>query len=90
MLVFDQTFGLWPRAGFAWMHYSIDQGDYEAGGDLYELTVEAPLVISPMKHFAILIGPYADIGLGGRETEEGYDLWYNSFGLSSSIVGYFP
>jgi hypothetical protein len=116
-LPFNNILGLWPRAGFEWYHASTSdrdlartpaQGSSKAWGrgDLYQLALEVMLVISPFPHVAILVGPYADIGLGGSgrmwasdtnpagvttigPSQEQHPLM-NSFGLTSSLVAYFP
>ena len=52
--------------------------------------------IHPGEHFAILVGPYGDIGLSGTSESETDttstedDITVSSFGLTTSIVGYFP
>jgi hypothetical protein len=111
---FDDTFGLWPRVGFAWSHTSstdepptpLGKTRLESQYDVLSLSLEAMLVISPFKHFALLFGPYADIGLGGKGesttsiqgSSGGYSPMYttvhrvvaNSFGLAGGLVAYFP
>ena len=114
---FNNIVGIWPRLGFEWYHVSAETtnlarapGDdttrVRARGDLYQLALEFMVVLSPFSHVAILVGPFADIGLGGsgrirtRSTaadgavtdlpsEEQHPL-LNSFGLTSSLVAYFP
>ena len=60
------------------------------------LTLEVLLSISFVDHFAMLIGPYADIGLGGSAKvdsdfgDSDDDLTVTSFGLTTSLAGYLP
>ena len=53
-------------------------------------------VISPVEHIAILIGPYLDLGVGGKfkvDRDVGKDDSYNatltSFGLLVHAAGYY-
>ena len=109
--------GLWPRLGFEWYHVNAEDTDLprapgddtnrtKVRGDLYQLALDVMLVISPFPHVAILVGPFADVGLGGSgrarfrsvsptgvvtelPSQEQHPL-LNSFGLTSSLVAYFP
>jgi hypothetical protein len=116
-LAFNNIVGLWPRAGFEWYHVSGEdrqlprspaQGSSKdwARGDLYQLALEVMLVVSPFPHVAILVGPYADVGLGGSgrawhsdttaggvttiDPSQEQHPLLNSVGLTSSLVAYFP
>jgi len=102
---FDETFGLWPRLGLAFASRSADftTTDVSTGIAItgesthttWQLTVDAMVVLSPFSHFAVLIGPYGDIGLGGNYDATVGALSDNrnanllSFGLSAAIVGYY-
>jgi hypothetical protein len=105
---FDETFGIWPRVGVV---YSRDQlhtknvnesagttTDRTATIHFIDLGLEGMFYISPMKHFAILVGPYGEIGLDGGSksesdtpgaTNQSRDAKATSFGLSVGVVGYF-
>jgi hypothetical protein len=109
--ILDETFAIWPRAGITWTQTSTTQSNdtidingnpvtYEV--DLTEttldLTLEANLVISPMEHFAFLVGPFLDLGLSGEEkretTEPGVpdqeaDRKLTAYGLQVGVAGYF-
>jgi hypothetical protein len=111
---FDDTFGLWPRVGLAWSHTNstverpvpMGREQLESRYDVLSLTLEAMVVVSPYKHFALLLGPYADVGLGGKgETTTSiqgssgayaptdtitHRILANSFGLAGGLVAYFP
>jgi hypothetical protein len=93
----DRMLALWPRLGITWASLSRET---ETGStytvSALDLTLEALLGISPFEHFAILVGPYGDIGLSGTSESETDttstedDITVSSFGLTTSIVGYFP
>ena len=103
---FDETFGIWPRLGFI---YERDWSKSESNGtqsvsrktsvQYMTIGLDVPFFISPMKHFAILIGPYFDLGVAGnRHTETDAagavstpdsDAKYISYGASTGVVGYF-
>jgi hypothetical protein len=102
---FDETFGLWPRLGFAFASRTADFSDTdpttgqttttEISQTNWQLTLDAMVVISPFTHFAAMIGPYVDIGLGGNYDATIGPLTDNrnanllSFGASAAIVGYY-
>jgi hypothetical protein len=94
----DDTFAIWPRAGIAFATASGDTGedDTDISGNSIQLTLEGNVVISPFEHFAIVGGPFLDLGLGGsyeidsgggNETQE-VDQKYTTFGLAVGIAGY--
>ena len=93
---FDETFSFWPRAGITYISTKADSdADTESWHGL-DLTVEGMFGISPFSHFAILVGPYLDLGLSGTATSEPQggpstdtDAKLTGFGLTSSIVGYY-
>ncbi len=99
-LVLDDTFAIWPRAGFQYAHASV--GSYSASrGDV---TVDAMLGISPIKHVVFLVGPMLDVGVTGSQdyrvgtgggagavTSTGSsDVKLTSFGLTAGLAAYFP
>jgi len=112
--IFDETFALWPRAGITWSSFNVSTpfvnpttgqasaDDLENNASAFDLSLDVPLVISPIENFAILIGPFVDIGLsgttetvtpgasptGGTVTTE-LDHTLTAFGLSVGISGYY-
>ncbi len=102
-VAFDETFSIWPRGGITYIHRKTTTPDPTGtAGDStdtfsgLELTLEALLGISPFDNFAIGIGPYVDFPLSGSdETCPGgnncvsNDVKLTSFGLTTSIMGYF-
>jgi len=114
---FNNIVGIWPRVGFEWYHANAEDTqlarqpgqpmtDFRVRGDLFQAALEFMVVLSPFPHVAILVGPFADIGLGGsgriRETDTAGNgvvtippsteqhPLMNSFGFTSSLVAYFP
>lgn len=95
---FDETFSLWPRLGITYMSASseTEDGD-ESSLSAFDLTGEVLLGISPMSNFAILLGPYLDLGLSGTQETPSptggdpieSDATLTSYGLTVSIVGYY-
>ncbi len=102
---FTDTFGLWMRVAVSWSYAWSEQWRVSSSGttesarasaDRFALLLDAMLVVSPMKHFALLFGPFGELGVGGMakyETPSGTTEWeskLSSLGLASSVVGYFP
>jgi hypothetical protein len=99
---FNETWGLWARGGFAWSRLSQDfpgdsgEPDSEDTWNWFQLPLEAMVVMSPFKHFALLAGPFVDIGVGGSyETKAGAltqeaDSKLTVFGLNFAVAGYWP
>ncbi len=94
----DETFSIWPRLGITYWTSSSDNGevnDDESSANGLAGTLEVMFGISPMSNFAILLGPYVDLGLSGSEeqtTSTGTaesDSKLTSFGLAVSVVGYY-
>lgn len=77
---FDETFGIWPRAGLGYASQSmsfdtIDLDDASTvetsqNSHFFDLNLEVLAVISPVEHIAIMAGPYLDLGLGGKRKIE--------------------
>lgn len=103
---FDNTFSLWGRAAFDYSHLSYSMPTVDASGspttetastNLTQITLEAMLGISPMKHVAFLVGPYVDFGLGGSQSAKSPITGQNesisdkltSFGLTAAILAYY-
>ena len=92
---FDETGALWPRVGVTYVSGAGDWDGVESIDQL-SLTGELMLVISPMTHFAILLGPYIEYGLTGTmemqnnagDTQD-WDVKSLSFGGAASLVGYY-
>jgi hypothetical protein len=94
----DETFSVWPRLGITYFSFSSEDPENDSTTTVsgLDLTGEIMFGISPMSHFAILIGPYLDLGLSGTAEVEPAsgsstesDARLTSFGLAVSIVGYY-
>jgi hypothetical protein len=103
---------IWPRAGFSYARYGIHTESVNTLNGMPTSTIKSDttitmsdvsldvmLAIQPVPHFAILVGPYADIGVGGsgKTTQDPPDLTpqpdtgfkYTSFGLAIGLGGVF-
>jgi hypothetical protein len=76
------------------MHGSIDPD--QGGGSsnhYFVFEVDVPLIIAPVKNFAITVGPLFDISLGGSQTdrlpppERTRDASITMFGLTAGLLG---
>jgi hypothetical protein len=67
--MFSDSAGIWPRGGITYLGSSSenDAGTFETSVSLLALTIEAPLVLTPAPHAAILLGPTLDLGLSGTQ-----------------------
>jgi hypothetical protein len=77
---FDETFGIWPRAGLSYATTSADSeivnpvegesiGKFESETHFLQANLELLLAVSPVEHIVLFAGPYLDLGLAG-----GYSL----------------
>lgn len=69
----------WPRAGISYVRLS------ERGTSAYLLaaTLEAQLVVTPVRQFGFLLGPTADIGLSATNTR------WSEVGFQAGLIGWF-
>jgi hypothetical protein len=70
-IMFTDVFGIWPRAGVTYFTAS-EENKNNAGQTTSEsninglaLTVEVPLILSPINHVGFTVGPTVDIPLSG-------------------------
>jgi hypothetical protein len=70
-IMFTDVFGIWPRAGVSY-YTASEENKNNAGQTTSEssinglaLTVEVPLILSPVNHVGFTIGPTVDIPLSG-------------------------
>jgi hypothetical protein len=75
--MFSDFFGIWPRLGLTysrlhaeWVATGQFADRYKWNGWLFDLGVEAQVILAPVRHFAFTIGPIVDVGLAGSGTEE--------------------
>jgi hypothetical protein len=60
--LFNDMFGIWPRAGFTYRTFSAGN----EGGHVLALTLEAPFTFALIPHVVFTAGPTFDIGLTGK------------------------
>lgn len=98
--MFNDMIGIWPRGGITYVGAgSKDPGPQpdEFGVHLTAVTLEAPLVITPIPHAGFLVAPTFDIGVGGsfsrKDGQSGVtrsiDLTGTEFGLQAGMFLYF-
>lgn len=101
---FDETFGLWARAGILFGSTSTESEStsggttttVESSSSTTNLTIDVPLVISPVEHVALFVGPYLHLPLTGSselktggQTEKAESYSELSYGLTVGIGGYY-
>ncbi len=101
--MFSPKVGIWPRGGITYWSTKTSPGDSSndssATMSRIALTIEAPLVISPVPHTAIYVGPTLDLGLGGSNktttdlgatsTESSVDHTGTDIGVQAGLGLYF-
>ncbi len=94
-LQFDETFAIWPRGGLSMFFGTTTTSDVIEGEvqrsdssvSFVDLSLEAPLTISPSDNVAFLVGPYLDLPLTGKLGDVDAKSW--GFGLTAGFVGYY-
>jgi hypothetical protein len=94
--MFGRVVGIWPRGGFGYWNFSTspNQGPGPNPGrdaHCFAFTVDVPLIIRPVRSFAITVGPVLDIGFGGKQTvnnNPSQDVSFTQFGLSVGMVAF--
>lgn len=99
--MFTDVVGIWPRGGITYVGAGTkDQPPAppdESSVHFLALTLEAPLVISPVPHAGFLVAPIVDIGLSGsQDNKDGQsgvtqsrDMKATEFGLEAGMFLYF-
>ncbi|HEX4334847.1 MAG TPA: hypothetical protein VH062_02970 [Polyangiaceae bacterium] len=93
--MFGRVVGIWPRGGISYWHASrsADNSDASIDAHSFAFDVDVPLLIAPVRSFAITIGPVLDVGFAGRADANflgagtAVDTSFVQFGLSAGIVG---
>jgi hypothetical protein len=93
--MFSRVVGIWPRGGISYWHESVspDQGNADGDAHAFAFDVDVPLLIAPVRNFAITIGPVLDVSFDGRASGNilganvSRDISFVQFGLSAGIVG---
>jgi hypothetical protein len=85
--MFAASAGIWPRAGITYVTLSTDSN---LSAHALALTLEAPLVLTPIPHVAFLIGPTLDLGLSGGTDNGGTTTSYKltDIGLQAGLAIY--
>jgi hypothetical protein len=87
---FNATLALWLRAGFTYLTESISGGgnqwQFSPAGEVY-------LVITPVSHFGITLGPWIEWGVAGKECTgnncQGQDFRQDFYGGTFGILADF-
>lgn len=69
--MFSPTVGIWPKAGVSYVSatgFNAD-GDDLGGSNRTALSLETPLVISPVQHAGFSVGPSLDYGIAGTDDD---------------------
>lgn len=97
--MFGEVIGIWPRGGISYAHDSDDPANpIESGssGHVFAFDLDVPLLIAPVKNFAITVGPIFDVTFGGSHSRNyrrgdipppDRDIGLTLFGLSAGVVG---
>ena len=103
-LMFQDSFGFWPRGGLTYASASStqeaddeDEDDSKTSLSALALSLEALFVFSPVPHVAFTAGPTLDLGLsgsfennpGGPGTTTEYDIKATDIGLQLGITAFF-
>lgn len=94
--MFSDLVGIWLRGGFVFFSATTElQSGFEQSVSAQNITLEALLLIVPVGHLAITVGPLVDIGIGGdvelvddEGDTAGFDATYTSFGVMAGLFGY--
>jgi len=93
--MFSEAAGIWPRGGFTYYYESFKNDAAKSSFDGLALNLDVPFVLSPVEHFAFLVGPGFDIGLTGgwKTTPRGLttftgDASMMGLGLYAGVMGW--
>jgi hypothetical protein len=94
--MFSDVVGIWPRGGFSYLGVDIENEDGDQTEfSVFALSAEAMLVIAPVEHAAILLGPTMDFTVSGEGDVSGAvdadleDVKVNTFGLQAGVALWF-
>jgi hypothetical protein len=97
--MFSDVVGIWPRGGFSYAHVGESPDDPALNGEsshIFAFEIDVPLLIAPVKNFAITVGPLFDLTFGGSRTPGfrrgdpeplSQDISLTMFGISAGLVG---
>ena len=96
-LMLNDVLGFWFRGGLGYVRDSTtDAGGGKQATNLWLLSADALLVVSPFQHFAFYVGPQANLSLtgsqvitGGNGAEQSWSSSFRSIGVGTGLIGYF-
>jgi len=87
--MFNDVIGIWPRGGFNYHSFSVDDAFTESG---FGITLECMFPIAPVQHFGFLVGPTLDIDFAGERDYDGplgdLDRRYRAIGIQAGVFGW--
>jgi hypothetical protein len=88
------TLGVWLRAGPEFIRASYDDAGTEDVTEALAITLDPQLVITPVPHAAILLGPLINLGVWGRyerrpTRSEEIDYGISNFGVTGGLALFF-
>ncbi|MES1177951.1 MAG: hypothetical protein ABUL62_26750 [Myxococcales bacterium] len=91
-IAFNDMIGIWPRAGFTYRSYSVEN----LSAHNLALTLEAPFTFNVFPHVVFWGGPTLDLGFtgsasrdNGNGTTTSNDLHSTEFGIQTALLVYF-
>jgi hypothetical protein len=98
-MMFTPIIGLWARGGIGYYSFSSESDNGAEGSEhSWYFTAEGYLMISPIDHFAIEVGPTVDIGFGGEAENDpanpnqpttNRDVSRKQYGIAIGLTGWF-
>jgi len=87
--MFTPLLGIWPRGGITWLIASSESasGNTKTSSNRLALTMEVPLVITPVPHAGFTVGPTLDLGLSGSDEIKNTDDMGVTTTLKQDVVG---
>jgi hypothetical protein len=84
------VWAIWPRLGGLWLYERrVDEpADTTEALNLFNLTFEAAVVMSPWDHFGFVASPYLDLGIGGTYRVETDDDRRTLQARATSVGGF--
>lgn len=92
-VMFGDVVGIWPRGGLTYYSQTDSNGN-DVNEHSFALTLEFHLVIVPLEHVGITLGPVIDIGFAGNREPDNpndpdWDLTQHSFGfIAAGMFGW--
>jgi len=91
-IAFNDLVGFWPRAGFTYRSYSVEN----VSAHNLAFTLEAPFTFNVLPHVVVWGGPTLDVGVSGsasvdngNSTTVSSDFHSTEFGIQTALLFYF-